>query len=134
MPVPPSLLPVLILVSGSPGSGKTTLARRLADAFSLPHLNKDRIRDGMRFTGGLGTTNESLVWEVFYEVLGRWLGNGVSLVTDFTTYAGETEKELLARVDGKVAGVNIHCRAEDGLSRFASRMKHHPQIPYSESQ
>ena len=38
-------LPLLILVSGPPAAGKTTLARRLAAEFSLPLVNKDGIKE-----------------------------------------------------------------------------------------
>lgn len=37
--------PTLILVSGPPAAGKTTLARRLAAEFSLPLINKDGIKE-----------------------------------------------------------------------------------------
>jgi adenylate kinase family enzyme len=42
--------PLLVLISGVPGGGKTTLARSLADHLIVPHLNKDVVRDGLWFT------------------------------------------------------------------------------------
>ncbi len=49
-PVPPSepptpLLPEVIIVSGLPATGKTTLARRLADDLNLPLVTKDEIKE-----------------------------------------------------------------------------------------
>ena len=38
-------MPVLLLVSGPPVAGKTTLARRLAAEFGLPLINKDGIKE-----------------------------------------------------------------------------------------
>ncbi len=37
--------PVLIIVTGLPGSGKTTLGRRLAQDLGLPFINKDGIKE-----------------------------------------------------------------------------------------
>lgn len=37
--------PLLVIVNGAPGSGKTSLARRLADALQLPHLERDGLKE-----------------------------------------------------------------------------------------
>ena len=44
--------PVLIIVSGPPGTGKSTLACRLAEAFPLPCLTKDDIKERLFDTLG----------------------------------------------------------------------------------
>src|ERR1044072_7879211 len=43
-----------VVVSGLPGSGKTTLSRRLADALDLPLLDKDDILDRLFEASGVG--------------------------------------------------------------------------------
>jgi len=47
-------LPVLIIVSGPPCAGKTTLARRLAAHFRLPLMTKDTIKETLFDTLGCG--------------------------------------------------------------------------------
>jgi len=43
-----------IVVSGLPGSGKTTLARQLAPALNLPLIDKDEILDRLFDSKGVG--------------------------------------------------------------------------------
>lgn len=120
--------PVLLLVSGAPGSGKTTLAERLATVLALPHLNKDAIRDAMRFTFVTASTHEDHVWAALYTTLETWLGRGISAVTDFTTYRGRTDVELSRRITPLADLITVHCRAEGALDRFAVRIADHPHF------
>src|SRR4029079_5534788 len=43
-----------VVISGLPGSGKTTLARRLAPALNLPLIDKDDILDRLFESKGIG--------------------------------------------------------------------------------
>jgi adenylate kinase family enzyme len=42
-----AVLPVLVIVSGPPGSGKTTLAHKIAAALGCPAISRDEIKQGM---------------------------------------------------------------------------------------
>ncbi len=48
--VPPALLPALLILSGPPGAGKTTIARAMADASDVPavHLHTDDFFNAIR--------------------------------------------------------------------------------------
>lgn len=50
---PTSTKPLVLIVSGPPCTGKTTLARRLAATFSLPLLTKDTIKESLFVTLGV---------------------------------------------------------------------------------
>ena len=42
----------MVLITGAPGSGKTTLAAKLSSALQLPFLARDDVRRGLFFTAG----------------------------------------------------------------------------------
>ena len=46
--------PLLIVVTGRPGAGKTTLAARLSEEWCLPLVSRDRIKEGLVHTEGRG--------------------------------------------------------------------------------
>ncbi|MCI0474696.1 MAG: ATP-binding protein [Anaerolineales bacterium] len=43
----PASAPLLLIVTGAPGTGKTTLARRIAQEFRLPLIAKDAIKESL---------------------------------------------------------------------------------------
>src|SRR5688572_18642857 len=88
--------PLLVLISGHPGSGKTTLGRALGDALHLPRANRDRISSGMWRTDPALIDDPRQPWDVFAETIERYLSRGVSLVADQTLYRG-MESEITTR-------------------------------------
>jgi len=117
-------LPLLVLVSGAPASGKTTLAQELSNLLTVFHLNRDEIWDGLRFTVGRGgdpsLARRGVVAE--YGVLEHLLAVGVSVVADGTLYAGEFEAHV-RRLRDLADVVNVHCRAANSIERDRARQE-----------
>lgn len=127
--------PPLVLVGGSPGSGKTTLATALADHLALPLLRKDtikeRLHDALREAGSPEAVRERhaskrLGWaaiRLLYAQAGDLLTAGCGCIVESNFNRGISERDLaplLAMSDARL----IHCEAPDGLLLDRYRARH----------
>jgi predicted kinase len=113
--------PLLVLVTGAPGAGKTTLAAALADRLGIPHLNRDAINNGLRLTidrGAPPAIGQRGVVSTF-GALEHLLASGVSLVNDGTLFPDMAPSVRRLRDYGEV--VNVHCTAKAWRARFVER-------------
>jgi predicted kinase len=79
--------PTLVVVSGPPGSGKTTLAHEAARAVGCPAVCRDEIKEGMAhaapaFAPGPGDDLTMRTLPVFFGVLEMLLAAGVTTVAE----------------------------------------------------
>ena len=79
--------PYCIIVTGRPGSGKTTLAAKLGEALHLPVVSRDVIKEGLVVS--TDSTHEALpedtnrqATEAFFESTRLLLDSGVSVVVE----------------------------------------------------
>jgi len=116
----PLRLPLLVVVSGVPGGGKTTLARRLAAELRLPHLNRDLVRDGIWATDGVNAGPAT--WDVWMAAVKLYLQHRVSLVVDQTMYRGLSDVTIARELAPISLLVNVHVEASNARERFAARI------------
>lgn len=79
--------PSLIVVSGPPGAGKTTIAHAIARRVSCPAICRDEIKEGMVHAtpGFRPTASDPLTirtFTTFFDVLRLLLDNGVTVVAE----------------------------------------------------
>lgn len=124
-----SSLPLLVLISGSPGTGESTLARQLTAEGSLwlPLVACDHPRNGIRTTptahGALPAARPGKeAVDLFYDAIAFFLARGVSLIAELSLRRGLDEvpvSSLMSRCRIR----NVHCVVETTVAqqRFLNR-------------
>ena len=79
--------PYLVVVTGRPGAGKTTLAGELSLAACLPVISRDQLKEGYVRTQGVPSSElpgdvNRIVTELFFESVERLIDGGVSLIAE----------------------------------------------------
>ena len=123
----------VVLVSGAPGAGKSTLAAPLARRLDFPLLTKDIIKeclfdslngnpDDLPFSREIGGAAMDLLWTLAAQF------PRVVLEANFRPYS-DYERSRMASLKGSVTEVYCHCPPEEAARRYEIRAqsgKRHP--------
>jgi len=126
--------PLVILLAGLPGTGKSTLARKLARRYRLEHISTDSVRkrifrDVRRDHFGRGSYSNRqrmVVYDTIYYVLYTLLKNNVGCVLDGTFYQDRMRAKvgrICARFNANFVLVIVTCPEETVRKRFEEREK-----------
>lgn len=107
--------PALIVVSGAPGAGKTTLAHTVAQGVGCPAICRDEIREGMSHAR---TADPSMrrTLEAFFDTLGVLLRAGVTVVAE-AAFQGRVWQPILSPLAGLATIRIIRCTAPPAVAR-----------------
>lgn len=122
--------PSLVIVSGPPASGKTTLALRLAAELRLPVIGRDDIKE--RLFDSLGWSDRAwsqrlggASWEVLYWAIGTHLAAARSCIAE-SNFDPRRDSVKLAALCSRFSAIpiQIHCIADGHLlvERYLARV------------
>ena len=120
----PSVTPVLIIVSGLPGSGKSYFSRRLAERLPLPIIESDAMRQILSQKPNYSQTESERLFRACHMIIGDLLHKGISVIFDATNLI-ESHREQLYRIadsaDAKLIIVRLEAPPELVRQRLERR-------------
>ena len=121
--------PICIQFSGLPGSGKTTLARKLTSHLQIPVFSKDRIERVLK-ADGLTDGGSITSYHLLLDMADEQLSMGVSVILDAVfPLAGfrHRVREIAQQHDADLFVIHTFCSDEQTYQeRMTNRVTYHP--------
>jgi cytidylate kinase len=121
MPEISDKLPVLIYISGAPGSGKTTLARKISEELYIPHISSDLVHGGISFTLNEKNDRTKSIHEVYVPLLVSMSKMNISYVVDHVLQRNLSEKDILDKLMPFARIIYIHLQSINSIDRHIER-------------
>lgn len=119
--------PFLIVITGPPASGKSTLAKLLAQQIHLPLLSRDELKEGYLQTLKLNHNEASaatgkIIYDTFFEITELFLSKNISLIIE-AAFQDKLWRSILALLSEKAVIKIIVCKTKVELiqERFSKR-------------
>lgn len=121
-------MPLLVVVTGMPSSGKTTVAEGLAARLSLPLIAKDEIKESLYESIGADDVAASArlgaaAYALIFGLARTMLGSGVPLIVE-ANFFRDQEGDFASLPEHRLAQVHCHAPLPVLLDRYAGRSRH----------
>jgi|tagenome__1003787_1003787.scaffolds.fasta_scaffold19845339_2 predicted kinase len=115
---------LLVVVTGPPASGKSSLARELASELSIPFISKDELKERLYEEIGSGDEVEDAIERaalaILYSVTASNLAAGVRVLVE-SNFDADSDARPLRELDARI--VQIHCGGDTAelVEKFRER-------------
>jgi len=123
--------PVIIYVSGAPGSGKTTLSRQLSQQLNIHHISSDLIHGGIAFLNPSHVRSETIK-DTFIPYLIATSKLGISFVVDHVLQKDIAQSTIIDKLLPHAHIIYIHTQTTNPISRYKQRIKSHDSADIQE--
>lgn len=113
--------PIIVFVSGAPGSGKTTLSKLLSEHLYLPQISSDLIHGGIAFTQPNHDRKQTLK-NIFVPTIIDASKKGISVVVDSVLQKNMSELDVIDRLRPYAKIIYIHAQCNNPIQRYEQRV------------
>jgi predicted kinase len=116
--------PLLILLYGFPGSGKTYFSRQLCENLQAAHVQGDRIRSELFEQPSYDKKEDAVVAQLANYITGEFLNSGVSVVYDINAARGRQRhdlRELARKAHAQTILIWLQIDVESAFTRSVKR-------------